>query len=189
MSETRAEASLGARLFPLGMSFNFLNAPTLGASAPQIPPAGRPMPTSQSKRITDRAWDGFDVYCGKFRFRRTSILTFTMLILALSCIGGATIISISFYRVADAIIETERVIDPALRAAVPLVTHAGAVMAQARHASSNVGALLNYSVAAIASVVPAMEHATGMIDRATAVAENMQRLTLNPTLRISMDGR
>ena len=193
----RPEPDANVRLFPMGMSFNFLNAPGvgagMGADAPQMPPTGRPMLTSHSKRSmehswdNERSWDGFDIYCGKFRFRRTSIMTLMMLVLALSCIGGAAVISISFYHVADAIIETERVIDPALTAAVPMINHASSVMEQARLASRGVGALLNHSVVAAASAAPAMERAINMLNATSLLMERMARLARHPTLRVQMD--
>jgi hypothetical protein len=193
-STNAARPEAAANMLPLGMSFNFLNAPGVGAVAPPLPPTGRPMLTAQTKRDYDRpsdgydrTWDGFDVYCGKFRFRRTSIMTLMMLVLALSCIGGAAVISLSVYRVADAIIETERIIDPAMTAAVPLVRHASAVMAEARLASVSVGALLNHSVAAADAAVPAIERAVSMLNATSLLMERMARLARHPTLRVQMD--
>lgn len=187
VAAARAASAGGAHVFPLGLSFNFLNDSGIGTDAPQPPPAGRPMLASHTKREVDRSWDGFDVYCGTFRVRRTSILTLMMFVLALSCIGGAAVISLSFYYVADAIVETERVIDPALTAALPLVRHAGAVMEEARQASSSVGALLNHTVAAADAAVPAVQRAAYMLNATSLLVERMARLARHPTVHLQMD--
>lgn len=174
--------------FPMGLHFNFTNSAGVETAAPQLTASGRPMGfNSATKRTQDHSWDGFDVYCNTFRVRRTSILTLMTFVLALSCIGGATVISLSFYSVADAIIETERIIDPVLTASIPLVRHAGSVMDQAQQASATVGVLLNHSIAAADAAAPAVRRATAMLDSSAILVERMARLARHPTLRVEMD--
>lgn len=171
------------------MSFSFPHATGIGTPVP-FPNTYNPASTGMSKGTTysaERTWDGFDIYCGTFRFRRTSILTLVMCVLALSCIGGASVISLSFFRVASAIRETERIIDPALTAALPMVRSVGGIMEDARQASSTVGALLNRSVTAADAVGPAILRATAMLNATTVLVDRMARLARHPTLRVQME--
>lgn len=197
--------------FPLGLRFNLLNAPgveqvapltTPVPSAPSTPPSRSAIGSRQKREPTQqatreaartwdreayRAWDGFDIYCNTFRIRRTSILTLVMFVLALSCIGGAATISLAFYRVADAIIEAERVVDPAVTAAVPLFTHASAVMAQAHESSATVGTLLQHSVTAADEIAVAVSRATSAINATSTLMERAAELARHPTMTLSVN--
>ena len=113
-----------------------------------------------------------------------------LLVFGLSCVVAGALVGGGIWSIAGsvdrAIARGSIQLEPALKAAVPVVQTAGHILGNVDRASNSAEALLNRTVAAAAAALPAVERAAAMMNTTTQLIDRFNQIARRPSLQIDL---